>query len=37
MPYHYIDDDFCKAWGIDNNLDWLIINYLCEPIDNDKY
>ena len=36
MPYYYIDNDFNKAWGINNNLDQFVMNQLCEPIDNDK-
>ena len=36
MPHHYINDDFCKAQGIDNNLDWLIMNYFYESVDNNK-
>ena len=36
MPYHYIDNDLRKAQGIDNDLDWLVINHFCELIDNDK-
>ena len=37
MPYYYVDDDLGKAWGINNNLDWFIIDDLCELVDNDKY
>ena len=33
MPYYHVDD----AQSINSNLDWLVINYLCEPVDNDKY
>ena len=36
MPYYYIDDDFCKARGINDDLSWLIMNHLCEPVDDDK-
>ena len=36
MPHYYVNDDFCKAQGIDDNFDWLVINHFCEPIDNDK-
>ena len=36
MPHYYIDDDFCKAWDMDNNLYLYVINYLWEPIDNNK-
>ena len=36
MPYHYVDDDLCKARSIDDDLDWLVMNHLYEPVDNDK-
>ena len=36
MPYLYIDNDPCKACGINNDLDQFIINHFYEPIDNDK-
>ena len=36
MPHYYIDNDFCKAQGINSDLDWLVMNHLCEPVDNDK-
>ena len=36
MPYYYVDDNLNKAWGINKNLDWFIINYLCKPINNNK-
>ena len=36
MSYYHIDDNFSKAWSVDGNLDWLIINYFYEPIDHDK-
>ena len=36
MPYYQVDDDLSKARGVDGNLDWFVINYLCELIDNDK-
>ena len=36
MPYYYADDDLSKAQGIDSNFDQFVIDYLCEPIDNDK-
>ena len=37
MPHYHIDDDINKVQGVDINLDWLIMNYLCEPINDDKY
>ena len=36
MPYYYVNNDFSKAWGIDDNIDQFIIDYFCEPINNDK-
>ena len=36
MPHYYIDDDLYKAWGIDTNLDWLIIKKIYKLIDNDE-
>ena len=37
MSHYHVDDDFSQAWSIDDNLDWFIINYFCEPVDNNKY
>ena len=36
MFYYYIDNDLCKAKGINDNLDWLIINHLYKLINNNK-
>ena len=36
MPHYHIDDDLSKVQSIDSDLDWLVINHLCEPIDDDK-
>ena len=36
MSYYHIDDDFSKARSVNDDLDWLVINYLCKLIDNDK-
>ena len=36
MPYYHVNNDLCKARDIDYNLNWLVIDNLCEPIDNDK-
>ena len=36
MPYYYVDDDLNKAKGIDDNFEWPVINYLYEPVDNNK-
>ena len=36
MPHYHVNDDLSKAWGVDGDLDWFVMNYLCEPIDDDK-
>ena len=36
MPHHYVDNDFCKAQGINGDFDWLVINYIYKPIDSDE-
>ena len=36
MPYYHGDDDLSKTWSVNSDLDWLVINNLCEPIDDDK-
>ena len=36
VPYHYINHDFFKVKSIDSNLDWLVTNYFCEFINNNK-
>ena len=36
MSYYHVDDDLSKARGVNADLDWLIINYLCELIDDNK-
>ena len=36
MPHYHVNDNLCKIWGIDCNLDWLVIDHLCELVDNDK-
>ena len=36
MLYYYINNDLFYAQSIDGDLDWLIINYLHKPIDDDK-
>ena len=36
MFYYYINNDFCNTQNIDGKLDWLVINYFCKPINNDK-
>ena len=37
MPHYYVDDDLSKTRSIDGNLDWLLINHLREPVDDDEY
>ena len=27
VPHHYVNNNFCQAFGINNNIIWLIINY----------
>ena len=36
MPYYHVNDDFSKARGVDGDLNWFIMNNLCESIDDDK-
>ena len=36
MSYYHVNDHFSKAWGVDGDLNWLVIYHLCEPIDDDK-
>ena len=36
MFYYHIDDVFSKAKDVNGDLDWLVMNYLCELTDNDK-
>ena len=36
MFYYYINDNLNKTCGIDNNLNWFILNYFYEPINNNK-
>ena len=35
MSHYHVDDDLSKTQGVDGDFDWLVINYLCEPIDSD--
>ena len=37
MPHYHINNNLNKARGIDGNLDWFIINNLCELVENDEY
>ncbi len=34
VPHNRFDDDLNQAWGIDSYLDWLVMYYFCEPVDN---
>ena len=36
MPYYHVDNNLSKTWGINSNLDRFLMDYLCEPIDDDK-
>lgn len=37
MPYYYDNDNYCKAWNINDNLYWLIINNFIKLVNSDKY
>ena len=37
MPYYHVDNYLSKARSIDGDLEWLVMNHLCEPVDNDEY
>ena len=36
MPHYHVDNYLSKAQGIDGDLDWLVMNHLCEPVDDNK-
>ena len=36
MSHYYVDTDLCKAWGIDSDLDWFVINYIYKPINDNE-
>lgn len=36
ISYNYVDNHFWKANGFDYNLNWLIIDYFGEKINNSK-
>ena len=36
MPHYDVDDDLNKAQDVDGDLDWFVMNHLCEPIDDDE-
>ena len=35
MSHHYVDNYFRQSWGIDGDLDWLIMHHFCEPVNDD--
>ena len=37
MLYYHIDNDLSKAWGVDSDFDWFVMNHLFKPIDDDEY
>ena len=37
MPHYLINDNLSKALSIDGNLDWLIMNHLREPVNDNEY
>ena len=36
MPDYYVKDNFCEAGSINGDLDWFVVEHLCESVDNDK-
>ena len=36
MSYYYVNNDLSKARNIDNDLDWLVINHLREPVEDEE-
>ena len=36
MPYYHVNDDLSKAWNVNNDLDWLVMNYFYELVDDDE-
>ena len=36
MLYYYIKDNFYKAWGINSDFKWLVINYFYKLVNDDK-
>ena len=36
MSHYHVNDDLSKARSVDGDLDWLVMNHFCEPIDDDK-
>ena len=36
MLYHYVNHYFRQSWSINNDLDYLVMNYFGQAIDNNK-
>ena len=36
MPHYHVNHDLSKAQGVNGDLDWLVMNYFCKPIDNNE-
>ena len=34
LSHHYVDNYFRQSGGINGDLDWLIMHYVCEPVNN---
>lgn len=36
IPYYLINNNICKAGGINNNLDWFIMYYFHKLVNDDQ-
>lgn len=36
MLHQHVDNDFCKAWSIDGDFNWLVMYHLSQAIDKNK-
>ena len=36
MPHYYVNDNLSKAWSINNNFDWFVMNHLYKLIKDDE-
>ena len=36
MPHYDVDNNLSKAQGVNSDLNWLVINHFCEPVDDDE-
>ena len=36
MLYYHIDDDFSKVCDVNSDFNWLVINHLYEPVNNNE-